>query len=74
MAKEIISVRMTTHHHEHAFECADLVFAMTEDKVISTGTPVEILTAELIEEIYGVSVTVQKVNVEGKEKMICLPK
>jgi len=65
---------MTTHHPEQAFECADLVVAMTENKVISTGLPAEVLTAELIEEIYGVKVTIQKINVEGKEKIICLSK
>jgi len=74
LSKEKISVIMTTHHPEQAFECADLVVAMTENKVISTGLPVEILTEELIEEIYGVKVTVQKINVEGKEKIICLSK
>lgn len=73
-AKEKISVIMTTHHPEQAFECADLVVAMTENKVISTGLPAEVLTEELIEEIYGVKVTIQKINVEGKEKIICLSK
>jgi iron complex transport system ATP-binding protein len=74
LAKEKISVIMTTHHPEQAFECADLVVAMTENKVISTGLPAEVLTEELIEEIYGVKVTIQKINVEGREKIICLPK
>nr|WP_320025044.1 ABC transporter ATP-binding protein [uncultured Acetobacterium sp.] len=74
LAKEKISIIMTTHHPEQAFECADLVVAMTENRVISTGLPAEVLTEKLIEEIYGVKVTIQKINVEGKEKIICLSK
>lgn len=73
LAKEKMSVIMTTHHPEQAFECADLVVTMTDKKVIC-GQPAEILTDGLMEEIYGVKVMVRKVNLDGREKIVCLPK
>jgi iron complex transport system ATP-binding protein len=59
------SILMSTHNPEHAFTFADCVAALHRRTIIAAGPPVKIITAELIENLYGIEVTVHK-NSAGK--------
>jgi ABC-2 type transport system ATP-binding protein len=60
LKKEGISVLLTTHYLEEAEELADKVAIMNKGKIITTGTPAEIISE------YGSG---EKVRVRGGEKL-----
>jgi iron complex transport system ATP-binding protein len=54
------SILMSTHNPEHAFIFANRVAALHRRTIITAGPPGKIITAELIENLYGIGVTVHK--------------
>ncbi|QGJ72375.1 Hemin import ATP-binding protein HmuV [Planctomycetales bacterium 10988] len=58
--EEKLIVILTMHDLNQAALCADRIALLGEQSILSVGTPEEVLTAERIEKIYGVPVTVTK--------------
>lgn len=66
------TVIQSTHDPENAFMYSDRVLAIKSGRVIAGGTPCEILTSDLMRELYGVEVEVR--SLDGDKIRICIPK
>jgi iron complex transport system ATP-binding protein len=71
LAAQGLGIIFATHHPEQAFACADRVAMLHQGRLAHYGTPAEIITAETMQQIYGVAVDVIAVA-DGHVKM-CLP-
>jgi iron complex transport system ATP-binding protein len=56
LADEGYAVVMSTHNPQHALWYADAALALSEGRVAALGAPKEIVSAELIERLYGIRV------------------
>lgn len=67
-------VLMVTHDPNHAFYCADTVLVMKEGRVVSRGTPAQVVNTETLEDIYRARVEVQQVPVQrtGEERSVVI--
>lgn len=59
LAKEGYTIVQSTHNPDQTFLFSDRVLAMKEGKVLASGTPGEIFTADLIHSLYGVDVEME---------------
>jgi iron complex transport system ATP-binding protein len=66
-------VVMSTHNPEHAFLYANKVLALFAGTVAAEGEPSRVLTKGLLEELYGVGVSLHDIDRNGKKLRICLP-
>ncbi len=66
------TVIQSTHDPENAFMYSDRVLAVKSGRVIAEGAPSEILTEELMRELYGVEVDVR--SLDDDKIRICIPK
>lgn len=74
LAGEGIGVLLSTHDPDHAFLCADRVAMLHQGRLIACGTVTEVMTAEKLQQIYGVAVTVTAVQLgDGSTRNVCLP-
>lgn len=62
LAKQGYTVLLSTHNPEHAFRYATHVLALQEGKAVACGETDKVLTAELIEQLYGVRVTLTETH------------
>lgn len=69
LAKKGYLVLMSTHNPEQAFLFADQVLVLQDKRIECCGAPREVLSAPLIERIYGISVTLH--DVDGIP--VCIP-
>lgn len=58
LASEGYTVIQTTHDPEKAHIFSDRIIAMKDGRVLSQGTPSEVLSGEIIEQLYGIAVEV----------------
>ena len=65
------TIIQATHQPDQAFMFADEVLAMKEGSVIAQGEPREIITKELVEELYGVQVEIE--SLYGDSLRVCVP-
>jgi iron complex transport system ATP-binding protein len=72
LAKEGYSIIQSTHNPDQTFLFSDTVMAMKDGKILACGTPYEIFTEDLIQELYGVEVEMQ--SLYGDKARICIPK
>lgn len=64
----------TSHNPEHALWCGGKVLAMTDKQVLYTGHAEEVITEKVLEEMYGVNVTIKgEKNEAGEERKILIP-
>ncbi|MBP2626848.1 MAG: Iron-chelate-transporting ATPase [Firmicutes bacterium] len=69
-----IGVIMTTHFPDHAFLCASRVAVMGRNNTFITGTPVDVISEEVLKQTYGVDVKVIEIGEQMGEKLkICVP-
>ncbi|HBG22258.1 MAG TPA: ABC transporter, partial [Peptococcaceae bacterium] len=61
-----------THNPDQTFLFSDRVLAMKEGKVLASGTPGEIFTADLIHSLYGVDVEME--SLYHDQARVCIPK
>lgn len=74
LAGEGIGVLLSTHDPDHAFLCADRVAMLHQGGLVACGTVTEVMTAEKLQQIYGVAVTVAAVSLgDGSTRSVCLP-
>lgn len=74
LAGEGIGVLLSTHDPDHAFLCADRVAMLHRGRLMVCGSVSEVMTAEKLQHIYGVAVTVTAVSLgDGSTRSVCLP-
>ncbi|MGN0078816.1 MAG: ABC transporter ATP-binding protein [Coriobacteriales bacterium] len=62
LAQAGLSVLMTTHYPDHVFQCADSVVVIKERAEHTAGRPRDVLTPQLLQEIYGIPAAVAQVD------------
>lgn len=74
LAAEGIGVLLSTHDPDHAFLCADRVAMLHAGRLMAIGKTTDVMTAERLQEIYGVAVTITAVPLRnGAMRNVCLP-
>ncbi len=75
LADEGLTVVLSTHHPDHAFQCADRVAVLHEGRVVRVGTPESVITAETLQTVYGVEVEVHSLQ-DGAVRggRVCVPR
>ena len=71
LAKEGYTVIQTTHHPEQSYLFSDRILAIQNGRVLTEGTPSQVLTAENMEKLYHVDVDV--VSLYADKARICIP-
>ena len=71
LAREGYTVIQTTHHPEQSYMYSDRILAIQKGRVLTEGTPKEVLTEETIRALYGVDV--QIVSLYHDSARICIP-
>jgi iron complex transport system ATP-binding protein len=69
LAKDSLSVVMSSHFPDHAFISANKVAIMKEGNFIDVGTPEEVITEENMEKTYGIKVKIVDIG----ERRACIP-
>lgn len=67
------TVLMSTHNPEHALRYASHILALRDGKICAAGETRETLTAALIRQLYGISVTVAEYATPGGTALGILP-
>lgn len=57
-----LGIILSTHNPDHAFDCANRVLVMHEGGIRIDGPPSEVLTPEVLSDLYGVSIAVEAVK------------
>jgi iron complex transport system ATP-binding protein len=60
LSRQGYSIILSTHNPDHAFLFTDRVLALHNNRLAASGAPAEVLTEELISELYGVPVTLRR--------------
>lgn len=59
LTNEGYTIIQSTHNPDQTFQFSDMVLAMKEGEVLAYGTPTNIFTKDLIQNLYGVEVNIQ---------------
>jgi iron complex transport system ATP-binding protein len=73
LAKNGISVIMTSHFPNHAFLCSSKVALMHKGEMMAYGEANDIITEERLRTIYGIDVRIIDYEYEGKVLKNCIP-
>src|SRR5690606_6747287 len=71
LATRGVGVVLSTHQPDHAFAVADRVCLMRDGKIVAMGSPIETLTSERLEEVYGVAVSIERTR---SGQIVCAPR
>ena len=71
LAREGYTVIQTTHHPEQSYMYSDRILAIQKGRVLTEGTPGQVLTEETLQALYGVDATV--VSLYEDRARICIP-
>lgn len=70
-----LAVVLSTHHPDHAFQCADRVAVLHAGRVVQVGTPEAVITADTLQAVYGVQVDVHTLaNGRSSGARVCVPR
>lgn len=72
LAREGYMVLFSTHNPDHALSCADQVLVLREGRMLAYGTAEDVITAELLTELYGVKVCLERSQADPSRR-ICVP-
>lgn len=67
-------ILLTTHNPEHALLFANKVIVLKNGKIIENGNPLKVISPELIEYVYGVTVEMKIINTEWGKIPILVPR
>jgi iron complex transport system ATP-binding protein len=70
LAQRGAGIILSTHDPDHAFAIASRVMLMQDGRLVASGTPADVLTAERLREVYGVPVTVETL---ASGQRVCAP-
>jgi iron complex transport system ATP-binding protein len=74
LARAGMGVLLSTHDPDQAFVCADRVAMLHEGRLARIGAPAETITAESLQQLYGVDVVVTSVALSGgATRQVCIP-
>lgn len=73
LAERGLAIIYTTHFPEHAFQCSNRVFIIKGKSDFAIGTANEIITDELLYEIYHVRAEVREIALAQKTIRVCVP-
>ena len=74
LARQGYCIMMSTHSPEHPFSVGSKVLLMKAGKVVSFGTPKEVITSETLQSVYDIEMDVITARDRyGHERTICLP-
>ena len=71
LAAEGYTVIQTTHHPEQSYMFSDRILALQNGRILTEGSPAEVLTAETVRLLYGVEV--QVLSLYDDKARICIP-
>ena len=71
LAREGMSVVQSTHQPDHAFLYSDRTLVINRGRVAAYGTPKEVITKDLVSELYGVDVEVT--SLYDDKVRVCVP-
>ena len=72
LAQEGYTVIQTTHHPEQSYLFSHRILAIQNGRLLTQGSPAQVLTEETIRALYGVEVSV--VSLYQDQARICIPK
>ena len=72
LAEEGYAVVQTTHNPEQAYQFSHRILAMKDGAALAFGAPKEVLTAQLIRDLYGIDV--ELASLRGDRLRVCIPK
>lgn len=70
LSKTGLSIVLSTHEPDHAFACASNVAVLANGGIAATGAPAKVVTARRLKQIYGVTVSIEKLK-DGQT--VCAP-
>ncbi|MGI6218150.1 MAG: ABC transporter ATP-binding protein [Coriobacteriales bacterium] len=69
-----VSVLMVTHDPDHALFCSTRTMVMEKGKIIADGSPLDVITTETLQRIYGSNVKVTDIlDDDGNPIRVCVP-
>lgn len=71
LAREGLSIVQSTHNPDHAFFYSDATMVLSEGGLKAFGDPREVITSELISELYDLEVEVN--SLYGDKVRVCVP-
>lgn len=71
LARDGYTIIQSSHHPEQTFMFSDKVVALHNGRVVASGPPPDVLTEELVRELYGVEVEVQSLYQD--KVRVCIP-
>ena len=71
LAREGLSIVQSTHNPDHAFLYSDATMVLSKGRLRSFGNPREVITSELISELYDIEVEVN--SLYGDKVRVCVP-
>ena len=72
LAAEGYTVVQTTHHPEQSYMFSDRILTIQKGRVLTEGTPAQVLTEDTMRALYGVDVDI--VSLYEDKARICVPK
>ena len=73
LAKAGYTVILSTHNPEHALLFADISFVLQDGEVRAAGPSDQVLTEDLMKQLYGVDVRLMEVDTEKTKARVCVP-
>ena len=71
LAREGMSIVQSTHQPDHAFLYSDRTLVINHGRVAAYGTPKEVITKDLVSQLYGVNVEVN--SLYDDKVRVCVP-
>lgn len=74
LSNEGLGVLMVTHDPAHCFHVADHVIMMKQGQVLRQGVPEEVMTEEILEDLYDLPLHITEVELDKEMTKFCIPK
>lgn len=72
LTKEGYTIIQSTHNPDQAFFFSHQLMALKDGRILAQGTPEDILTADLIQSLYGIAVEIE--SLRGEQIRVCVPR
>ncbi len=72
LAQEGYTIIQTTHHPEQSYMFSDRILALQGGRILTQGTPSQVMTEDTIKSLYGVDVEV--LSLYEDRSRVCIPK
>ena len=74
LAEKGYCIIMSTHSPEHPASVGNKVLMMKEGRVVAFGKPTDVMTPEILQQVYGIEMDVATIaDRYGRTKTICIP-